>query len=622
MNIHLRIFFFFIILCSCDKVIDEKLENYYLIDENSKAVLNIKNLGKFKNSIINNKYLNLIFNSNLSLKNLINDINQISNDKQIIVGLYGDDELLYDIIGNKIINDTNNLKKYHLVGNIDLITNNTGKVPKINKTHFVNKFKKMNQTNENFSIALDSKLTKKFMNRVFGRKNFKINSNLILNVNAKNDLIVLDGLIDNYNLKLNNKENQLKLEEIKNNDVSIDLDYYDNLINDYDFLNTNQELNFNFFEFENSKSNHNNLKIFQFKNGDNVVNVNGLISDSSPDSLDLQHNLKFKVSIPNEIILGPIIVKNHINDKNEIMIQDNENKVYLIDNNGQVEWTKKIDGKIIEDIFQIDSYKNGEMQYVFNTEKKLYVLDRKGRNVGRFPLNFNDKITKPVSIFDYDKNKNYRLLITQSNELFMFDIKGSRVKGFDYKKSSEIITKPKHFRIANKDIIVFKTLNKLLILNRRGKIRIKPEKKYKYSNEEVYQYKNYLITTSDKNEILKISTDGKISVEKTIAFNSLIVANYDHIVILEKNLLSNLENNTEIQFGKFDKLKIFKLNKNDFIRFHDVQNNKLYFLNSKLIIQKGFPIYSKGSTDFNVYNKKTEFSLKSDSQTIKFFRVK
>ena len=129
--------------------------------------------------------------------------------------------------------------------------------------------------------------------------------------------------------------------------------------------------------------------------------------------------MKFETSISNEIILGPLIVKNHINNSNEIVVQDSENILYLINNLGQVEWTKKIDGKIIREINQIDSYKNGKLQLAFVTKKSLYMLDRKGRDVGKFPLKFNDSITKPLSVFDYDNNKNYRLLITQDNELYV-----------------------------------------------------------------------------------------------------------------------------------------------------------------------------------------------------------
>ena len=58
-------------------------------------------------------------------------------------------------------------------------------------------------------------------------------------------------------------------------------------------------------------------------------------------------------------------------------------------------------------------------------------------------------------MFDYDNNKNYRLLVTQGSELLMYDKNGKKVSGFKYKKSSNNITsKPKHFRILNKDFMI------------------------------------------------------------------------------------------------------------------------------------------------------------------------
>ena len=106
----------------------------------------------------------------------------------------------------------------------------------------------------------------------------------------------------------------------------------------------------------------------------------------------------------------------------------------------------------------------------------------------------------------------------------MFDSKGKRVKGFEYKKKSEIITKPKHFRISGKDVIVFKTIDELLILNRRGKIRIKPNGSYNYSDNEIYQYKNNLVSISNKNEVVKIDMKGDIKIGESMSFNSKLIS--------------------------------------------------------------------------------------------------
>jgi len=616
MRTFLLSFFLFFILFSC-KNISEDIEPYDLINENSKIIISINNLSKFKNSIANNHYFNSIINSNSTLKSLVNDINKIKIDKQIIIGLYGNKIEHYDIIGKKIINDSTNKKQFYSFKNIDIISNNENKVHAINKKHFINKFKKINQNNTNFSIALDSSFTNYFMDKIFDKEKLISAGNLLLNISTSNNLILLDGVIDNCNIKTEDKS---RLEEIKNDDKSLYFDFETDLLEEYDALITNQDKEFNFFEFEKTKAK--DFKIFQFKNGDNILNINGIISEFKTESNNDEDNLKFEINLANDIILGPIIVKNHINNKNEIIVQDSENKIHLINNDGQVEWTKKINGKILKEIHQIDTYKNGKLQYVFNTENNLFVIDRKGRNVGRFPLKFEDKITKPISIFDYDKNKNYRLLITQNRELFMFDSKGKRVKGFEYKKKSEIITKPKHFRISGKDIIVFKTIDELLILDRRGKIRIKPKGNYNYSNNEIYQHENNLVSTSNKNEIVKINMKGDVKIGESMSFNSKLISSKNLLITLQKNIIANLGKETEIEFGKYDGFKIYNLNKNEFVTVYDSQNKNLYFLDKNLNIQDGFPIYSKSEANFSTYKDEIEFSLKSDDRTVKFYTIK
>ena len=616
MRTFLLSFFLFFILFSC-KNISEDIEPYDLINENSKIIISINNLSKFKNSIANNHYFNSIINSNSTLKSLVNDINKIEIDKQIIIGLYGNKIEHYDIIGKKIINDSTNKKQFYSFKNIDIISNNENKVHAINKKHFINKFKKINHNNTNFSIALDSSFTNYFMDKIFDKEKLISAGNLLLNISTSNNLILLDGVIDNCNIKTEDKS---RLEEIKNDDKSLYFDFETDLLEEYDALITNQDKEFNFFEFEKTKAK--DFKIFQFKNGDNILNINGIISEFKTESNNDEDNLKFEINLANDIILGPIIVKNHINNKNEIIVQDSENKIHLINSDGQVEWTKKINGKILKEIHQIDTYKNGKLQYVFNTENNLFVIDRKGRNVGRFPLKFDDKITKPISIFDYDKNKNYRLLITQNRELFMFDSKGKRVKGFEYKKKSEIITKPKHFRISGKDIIVFKTIDELLILDRRGKIRIKPKGNYNYSNNEIYQHENNLVSTSNKNEIVKINMKGDVKIGESMSFNSKLISSKNLLITLQKNIIANLGKETEIEFGKYDGFKIYNLNKNEFVTVYDSQNKNLYFLDKNLNIQDGFPIYSNSEANFSTYKDEIEFSLKSDDRTIKFYNIK
>ena len=613
------IVFFF---SSCDKISKKNTSLYDLIPENSEFVISIKNLSKFKSSVNNNDYLNTVINSNLTLKNLISQLDKINDDTELLIGLYDyNNTTHYNIIGREIHNDSLRNLEFSFE-NIDIITSNSNYKPKVNNDLFIQKFKKINQTNTNFSIALDSLKTKEFFERVFKNKVNISDGNLIINIDASNNLIYINGVVDNYSLNSNSNYKKIAFEEIIENEEKLYFDFKNDLLTDYDIISTNQENKFDFFQLDSTDAVLDLYKIFQLKEGNNLASINGIISNYKDDSKNSEIELKFETSISNEIILGPLIVKNHTNNKNEVFIQDSENIIYLINDNGQIEWTKKINDRVIDEIKQIDSYKNGRLQYVFATQNSLHMIDRKGRDVGKFPLKFKDQITKPVSVFDYDNNKNYRLLITQNDELFMFDSKGNRVRGFDYNKKNKIITKPEHFRISNKDIIVFKTSDDLKILNRRGKIRIKINGDYNYSKDEIFQYQNSLLTTTVNNKIVKIDMNGNSKQVSSMSFNGKYVSDKKTIYTLQKNILSNSKKNIEIQFGKYENFSAISDKKNTLINIYDSQNNKLYLFDDEINTVKGFPILADANASFILENNKIEFSVISDSKKIKYLLIK
>lgn len=613
------IVFFF---SSCDKMSKKNTSLYDMIPENSEIVISIKNLSKFKSSVTNNDYLNTVINSNLTLKTLISQLDKINDDRELLIGFYDyNNTTHYNIIGREIHNDSVGNLEFSFE-NIDIITSNSNYKPKVNNDLFIQKFKKINQINTNFSIALDSLKTKEFIERVFENDVNISDGNLIINIDASNNLIYINGVVDNYSLNSKSNYKKIALEEIIENEEKLYFDFRNDLLTDYDIITTNQENKFDFFQLDSTDAVLDLYKIFQLKEGNNLVSINGIISNYKNDSKNSEIELKFETSISNEIILGPLIVKNHTNNKNEVFIQDSENIIYLINDNGQIEWTKKINDRVIDEVKQIDSYKNGRLQYVFATQNSLHMIDRKGRDVGKFPLKFNDQITKPVSVFDYDNNKNYRLLITQNDELFMFDSKGNRVRGFDYNKKSKIITKPKHFRISNKDIIVFKTSDDLKILNRRGKVRIKINEDYNYSKDEIFQYQNSLLTTTANNKIVKIDMNGNSNVVSTMSFNGKYVSDKKTIYTLQKNILSNSKKNIEIQFGKYENFSALSDKKNTLINIYDSQNNKLYLFDDEINSVKGFPILTDTNASFILENNKIEFSVISDSKKIKYFLLK
>ena len=619
MKIKLYILSFFLIF-SCENIIDNTISEKDYIPPNTELIVRIKNTNKFKNSFKNNEYLNslLVKKDNKVLKDVFNILDSIKSDKPLTICFYKSDELYFNIIGNSLqVDSISNMYRFN-DENIIIYSNN----PKLEKNRISEKslyerFEKIEQTNTNFSLSFDSITSKKVIEKIFVNDTINGYRNLYVNIDSDNKMTYINGVIDNFYSENDNVKAAKLLDVIKNSEIDFEINFDDNILTDFQAISASTLDSINFFDFENIKSDVESFKLFQLNFGNNVGNINGIISTEKKEVKVIEDPNLFKVSFSDPIIIGPFIVKNHINQNEEIIVQDINNILYLIDHSGKIAWSKQIDEKILNKVFQVDSYKNGRLQYVLSTESQLYMLDRKGRDVGKFPLQFNDKITLPISVFDYDKNKNYRICITQGNELFMFDAKGTFVNGFKYKKQDQIITSPKHFRIQNKDLIVFKTQSKFNIINRRGEIRIKLKSEIKFSNDNIYSYQNNLVSTSNNNDIVKIDLKGNIyEIKEDNSNKIIIVSNDDFISYLTNNSIKTQKNKIDLEFGKYSNLGIHKNKKNLFISLYNEQSKKLYLFDEKLFPVSNFPKKISGNAVTKLSKNNFYYSFLEDSNSV------
>ena len=168
--------------------------------------------------------------------------------------------------------------------------------------------------------------------------------------------------------------------------------------------------------------------------------------------------------------ISPQFVYNHFTKERMILVQDNNNNLIALNTSGVVLWRKNIGNKVLGDIHFIDTYKNNKFQALFNTQDKLYLIDINGRFVDGFPKNLPHSTSMGHSLIDYDKNKNYRIIIVgDDNMIYNLDKRGKTVPGWKYTKTSNrIIQTPIHFVVGGKDYILQATNNtttKLLARN-------------------------------------------------------------------------------------------------------------------------------------------------------------
>ncbi|NDD36769.1 MAG: hypothetical protein EBZ26_10780, partial [Flavobacteriia bacterium] len=121
-----------------------------------------------------------------------------------------------------------------------------------------------------------------------------------------------------------------------------------------------------------------------------------------------------------------------------------------------------------------DMFKNAKFQMVFATNDRLHCLDILGREVEGFPVSLPEATTLGATVLDYDKNRNYRILVPAGSKLYNYSVEGQRIDGWKIDAASGTITQsPLLYQRGGKDYVILSTLERAHVLNRRGEERIK-----------------------------------------------------------------------------------------------------------------------------------------------------
>ena len=368
-----------------------------------------------------------------------------------------------------------------------------------------------------------------------------------------------------------------------------------------------------------------NANAVQFIYENNYAHINGVIQKFKKRATSNSVTEAFTKQLDAKLLSTPQTLKNHVTKANDIAAQDVNNVLYLISDSGNTIWKKQLHGKILGNIEQIDTYKNGRLQLAFTTSNRLYVLDRNGNDVSPFPLKFKDPITQPVSVFDYDKRKNYRLLVTQSKSLLMYDAKGKSVSGFNYKTNGlTIANQPKHFRIGSKDYIVFGAGETLKILNRQGHVRINVKDKIRFSENTLYLYQNKFTTTNTLGQLIQVDTKGQLSTKNlNLTDKHKIATTSKTLVSLTENKLNIKSRTVDLDYGDYTAPKIFYLNDKIYVTTTDLQSNKVYLFDSQAKAIPNFPVFGTSIAELQKLDKDNGLELitQSDPKTIVVYKL-
>ena len=366
------------------------------------------------------------------------------------------------------------------------------------------------------------------------------------------------------------------------------------------------------------------LSGIQLVKDDHIVHVNSSLQKLKSKQSKTQISESFSLTLSNDILMDPVFMTNHRTKKKDILVQDIDHNLYLISNKGVILWKKKLKGAILGKVEQVDLYRNGRLQLAFATPNRLYVMDRNGKNVDQFPLIFKDEITQPLAVFDYDKQRNYRFLVTQNKNLLMYDSKGKAVKGFKYKAEKSISSQPKHFRVRGNDYIGFSTGNQLKLLDRRGAIRVKVKESIDFSGAAIYLYNSLFTTTNTKGDLVQVNTKGTVSrLPLGLDAKHDMTSSSKTLVTRSDNKLSIKSNSVELEYGSYSTPRLFYLRDKIYISITDLQAQKIWLFDSQAKPFPSIPVF--GTSTIDLANADADSSLeivtKGDSNSLIMYQL-
>ncbi|MFD0989037.1 ribonuclease HII [Mariniflexile jejuense] len=433
------------------------------------------------------------------------------------------------------------------------------------------------------------------------------------------NVAMLQNIISNYQNKTTYSELStfIKIKEQLSNASSLLL-----VVNNESLKNI---LNRHFEENLDDSFSSYNTSALQFIYDTNFAHFNAIIKKSKNVVVQSSVSEELNIKLASDILTKPQFVTNHLTKEKEIVVQDVKNNLYLISNKGKILWKKQLEGAVLGTIEQIDIFKNGRLQLAFATPNRVYVIDRDGKDVTPFPGKFNDDITQPLSVFDYDKNKDYRLFVTQGKNILVYDVNLKLVSGFNFKSAKEaIISQPKHFRISGKDYILFKTENTMHVIDRTGNNRMTPKTSGTYSNQPIYLYNNKFITTTSNGQLISIDTKGGVSTQNlNLSEKHNLEASSKTLVTLSDNKLTIKTNVVEMEFGTYTKPELFYIKDKIYVAITDLQTQKVYLYDSLGNLIPNFPLYGTSEISLDNIDKdqSLEFITKGDSNSLLIYRI-
>lgn len=170
--------------------------------------------------------------------------------------------------------------------------------------------------------------------------------------------------------------------------------------------------------------------------------------------------------------VGPFEMVNHISGEREYLVQLESNWLRLADKDFKGIWAIPFESSLKGFVEQIDYYDNGNLQMLFASEKKLFLLDRTGRYLSPFPIEFENEIVLGPKVYSLGDDEDLLImLLHKDNTLRMYHTDGRPVNEWNPISLPETVKEfPEIFEVNGNYFFALRTVRRLLLFRDDGSL--------------------------------------------------------------------------------------------------------------------------------------------------------
>jgi hypothetical protein len=289
--------------------------------------------------------------------------------------------------------------------------------------------------------------------------------------------------------------------------------------------------------------------------------ITGQDAALSPDAFP---EMKWKVKLQANLGAKPFFFTNHNTGATEIFVQDQQNNIYLISSGGRILWKALIRERILGDVFMIDYYKNGKNQLLFAGRDYLHLIDRNGKYVDRFPVKLRSPASNTLALYDYDGNREYRLLIAGTDrKIYLYDRSGAQVRGWNlFVTKGTVRDQVGFYRVRGKDYLVVADEQAVYCLDRTGNPRLNIKEPVIKAAGSVIRLapgaEPSVVCTSPDGTVRSISFDGTVGKRQAVKFSQSHRSDFcdldgdgiNELLVIDQGALNVYKNDSTVLFTK------------------------------------------------------------------------